>query len=158
MSAPTTTMSTDMTRRAETSPERPNRLIWGRGVVGSVVAIALNLVLWVIGRVADVSFVVPGRDDGSPVEVAAPHVVLTTLVPFAAGWALFALVGTRSRRWRLGILAFAVLVTVGSLAMPLSLDTDGWTRMLLAAMHLLTGAVFVSAMASTRTPSTTRSA
>lgn len=157
MSAPTTTMSTDTTRRAETSAERSNRVIRGRGVVGSVVAIALNLVLWLIGRVADVSFVVPGRGGGSPVEVAAPHVVLTTLVPFAAGLALFALVGSRSRRWRLGILALAVLVTVGSLAMPLRLDTDAWTRTLLAAMHLLTGAVFVSAMASTPSPSTTGS-
>lgn len=158
MPAPTTTMSRDTARHSEPASAPPRPPIWMRGVVAAAVAIASNLTLWLIARGADVGFVVPGRDGGPPVEVGAPHVILTTLVPCAAATALFALVGTRSRRWRLGVLVLAVLVTVGSLTMPLSLDTDAWTRTLLAAMHLVTGAVFVSAMASAQPRTTTRSA
>ena len=157
MSAPTTTVSTETTHHTAPALASPRRQTAVRGVVSGAVAMALNLVLWLIGRVADVGFVVPGRDGGPPVEVGAPQVILTTLLPFAAGTALFAVMGMRSREWRLGVLALAVVVTVASLAMPLSLDTDAWTRTLLAAMHLLTGAVFVSAMASTQTPTTKRS-
>ena len=146
MTAPTTTTRPDAARRAETAPVRLRRSIWMRGALATAVTTACNLTLWLIGRAADVGFVVPGRNGGSPVEVGPPHVVLSTVLPFVAGTAVFALVGTRSRRWRRAVLSAAALLTVASLAMPLSLDTDAWTRTLLAAMHLVTGAVFVSAM------------
>lgn len=151
MTAPTTTtttMNSDTPRHSGRAPAPPRHRIglWGAGAAG--VAVASNLVVWLIGRAADVGFVVPGRGGGSPVEVGAPEVTLTTVLPFAAGTALFAL-GARSRRSRRAVLTAAVVVAVGSAAMPLSLDTDAWTRVLLATMHLITGAVFVAALART---------
>ena len=69
-------------------------------------------------------------------------VVLTTLIAFAAGIGLFALAARRSDRWARTVLAAGVLFAVVSTGGPLSTAEDTASGVLLATMHLLTGAVF----------------
>lgn len=58
-----------------------------------------------------------------------------------------------TRRWvrtGLGLKALAVVITLASLAMPLSADTDTGTRVLLAAMHLVVAGAYLAALRGTR--------
>lgn len=111
--------------------------------VGAVAATAVNVTLWGIGRAAGASFVVdPGLGEPN-LEVGVVKVIFTTLVPFAVGAAMLALVARRSRRWivmvAIAASAFAVMTAAG----PLYGGHDNATGTLLAAMHMTTGAAFV---------------
>lgn len=69
--------------------------------------------------------------------------VLATLLAFAIGWGLLVLAARRSRRWVRAVLIAAALVAVVSAGGPLSAAHDTATGVLLAAMHLVTGAAFL---------------
>jgi hypothetical protein len=70
-------------------------------------------------------------------------VALTTLLTFAVGTGLLALAVRRSRRWVRALLVAAALFAVVSAGAPLSAAQDTATGVLLAAMHLVTGAAFL---------------
>ncbi len=80
--------------------------------------------------------------DGLPTQVGIVLVVLATVIAFAVGMGLFALAARRSDRWARTVLVAGVLFAVGSAGGPLSTAEDTSTGVLLAAMHLLTGAAF----------------
>jgi hypothetical protein len=107
---------------------------------GAAAATLVNAALWAVGRAADVSFTV-----SSPLvtEVGIILVVLTTLLAFAVGSGLLALAARRSRRWVRAVLVAATLVAVVSAGAPLSVAEDTVTGVLLAMMHLVTGAAFL---------------
>lgn len=111
--------------------------------VYALVATGVNLVLWGIGRAAGASFLVdPGV--GQPnMEVGALKVVLTTLLPFALGVLFLALAARRSRRWVVWVAVAGAAIAVASAAGPLEGGHDTATGVLLATMHLTTGAAFV---------------
>ena len=75
-------------------------------------------------------------------QVGIVPVVLTTVIAFAVGMGRFALAARRSDRWARAILAGGVLFAVVSTGGPLSTADDTATGLLLAAVHLLTGAAF----------------
>ena len=109
---------------------------------GAVAATAANVAVWAAGRAADVSFLVTPLAGEAATQVGIVPVVLATLIAFAVGMGLFALAARRSDRWARAVLAAGVLVAVASTGGPLSAAEDTSTGMLLAAMHLLTGAAF----------------
>jgi hypothetical protein len=76
-------------------------------------------------------------------QVGIVSVVLTTLLAFAVGSGLLALAARRSRRWVRAVLIAAALVAVISAGAPLSAAQETATGVLLATMHLVTGAAFL---------------
>jgi hypothetical protein len=76
-------------------------------------------------------------------QVGIVSIVLTTLLAFAVGSGLLALAARRSRRWVRAVLTAAALVAVVSAGAPLSAAQDTATGVLLATMHLVTGAAFL---------------
>jgi Family of unknown function (DUF6069) len=108
--------------------------------VGAAAATLINAALWAGGRAADVSFAV-----SSPfmTQVGIVSIVLTTLLAFAVGSGLLALAVRRSRRWVRAVLIAAAVFAVVSAGAPLSAAHDTATGVLLATMHLVTGAAFL---------------
>jgi hypothetical protein len=110
---------------------------------GAAGATLVNAALWAGGRAADVSFLV-SPPAGDPFQVGVVLVVLTTLLAFAVGSGLLALAARRSRRWvRAVLVAAALLAVVSAAGGPLPAADDLATGVLLAAMHLVTGAAFL---------------
>jgi hypothetical protein len=65
------------------------------------------------------------------------------LLTFAVGTGLLALAVRRSRRWVRALLVAAALFAMVSAGAPLSAARDTATGVLLATMHLVTGAAFL---------------
>jgi peptidoglycan/LPS O-acetylase OafA/YrhL len=76
-------------------------------------------------------------------QVGIVSIVLTTLLAFAVGSVLLALAARRSRRWVRAVLTAAAVFAVVSAGAPLSAAQDTATGVLLATMHLVTGAAFL---------------
>ena len=110
--------------------------------IGAVAATAANVAVWAAGRAADVSFLVSPAFGQATIQIGIVLVVLTTLIAFAVGIGLFALAARRSDGWARAVLAAGVLFAVVSTVGPLSTAEDTATGVLLATMHLLTGAAF----------------
>ena len=118
--------------------------------ISALAATVANLALWVGGRAADVGFLVSPLVGPPVMQVGAVSVVLTTLLAFAAGWAVLTLAARRSRQVVRVVMAAAAVIAVVSTAGPLSTALDTATGVLLAAMHLITGATFLAAAATVR--------
>jgi Family of unknown function (DUF6069) len=118
--------------------------------IGALAATVANVALWAGGRAADVDFQVSPPAGLPAMEVGVVLVILTTLLTFAAGSAVLALAARRSRRWVRVVMAAAAAFAVVSAGGPLSAAHDTATGALLAAMHLVTGAVFVATAAKMR--------
>jgi hypothetical protein len=110
---------------------------------GAAVATLVNAALWAAGRAADVSFSVSPFLGDIPTKVGIVLVVLATLLAFAVGSGLLALAARRSRRWVRAVLVAAAVVAVVSAGAPLAAAHDTASGVLLAAMHLVTGAAFL---------------
>lgn len=107
---------------------------------GAAAATLVNAALWTGGRAAGVSFTV---SSAFMTQVGIVAVVLTTLLTFAVGSGLLALAARRSRRWVRAVLIAAALIAVVSAGAPLFAAQDTATGVLLATMHLVTGAAFL---------------
>jgi hypothetical protein len=118
--------------------------------IGALAVTVANVALWVGGRAADVGFLVSPLVGPPVMQVGVVSVVLTTLLAFAAGWAVLTLAARRSRQLVHGVMAAAAVIAVVSTAGPLSTALDTATAALLAAMHLITGAAFLAAAATVR--------
>ncbi len=136
-----TTASTADSGRIRTAA-RSRSLLRG-AAAGAAVATFVNAALWVGGRAADVSFSVSPPVGDAMNEVGIVLVVVTTLLMFAAGSGLLALAVRRSRQWVRTVLVAAAVFAVASAGGPLTTADDTATAVLLAAMHLATGAVFL---------------
>ena len=121
-----------------------------RAAIGALAATIANVALWVGGRTVNASFLVSPIVGPPVVQVGVVEVALTTLVMFAVGWAVLALAVRRSGRWMRIVMVAAAVVAVVSAAGPLAAAQDTGTGVLLAAMHLVTGAVFIAAAARVR--------
>jgi Family of unknown function (DUF6069) len=119
-----------------------SRSLRREAAIGAVAATAANVAVWAAGRAAEVSFLVSPVFSRATIQVGIVSVVLTTLIAFAVGIGLFALAARRSDRWARAVLAAGILVAVVSTVGPLSTAENTTTGVLLATMHLLTGAAF----------------
>ena len=115
-----------------------SRSLRREAAIGAVAATAANVAVWA----AEVSFLVSPVFGRATIQVGIVSVVLTTLIAFAVGIGLFALAARRSDRWARAVLAAGILVAVVSTVGPLSTAENTTTGVLLATMHLLTGAAF----------------
>ena len=125
-----------------------------RAALPVAAAIAANVAVFAVGKAADASFVVAGRNAGdAPMEIGVAAVVFASLLPLVIGVVLTAWAARRrptaARRLRMA----AGVLTVVSLAAPLTADTDGGTRAALALMHLVVGAGYLVATRRTATAS-----
>jgi hypothetical protein len=118
--------------------------------IGALAATVANVALWVGGRAADVGFLVSALVGPPVMQVGVVSVALTTLLAFAAGWAVLTLAARRSRQFVRVVMAAAAVIAVVSTAGPLSTALDTATGVLLAAMHLITGAAFLAAATTMR--------
>jgi hypothetical protein len=92
----------------------------------------------------EVSFLVSLPLADTATQVGVVLVVLTTPLTFAVGSGLLALAVRRSRRWvRAALVAAALLAVVSAAGGPLPAADDLASGVLLAAMHLVTGAAFL---------------
>jgi hypothetical protein len=144
-------MNTTSTISSSTLDANPrSRSTRSVAAIGALAATVANVALWVGGRAADVGFLVSPLVGPPVMQVGVVSVVLTTLLAFAAGWAVLTLAARRSRQVVRVVMAAAAVIAVVSTAGPLSTALDTATGVLLAAMHLITGAAFLAAAATVR--------
>jgi hypothetical protein len=143
-------MNTTSTISSSTLDATPRKRSTRRvAAIGALAATVANVALWTGGRAADVDFRVSPLV-GPVMQVGVVSVVLTTLLAFAAGWTVLTLAARRSRQLVHVVMAAAPVIAVVSTAGPLSTALDTATGVLLAAMHLITGAAFLAAAARVR--------
>ena len=135
MGSASTITSTDLDTTRSRSLRR-------EAAIGAAAAAAANVAIWGAGRAADVSFLVIPVFGAAAIQVGIVLVVLTTLIAFAVGMGLFALAARHSDRWARAVITAGALFAVVSTAGPLSTAEDTATGVVLATMHLLTGAAF----------------
>jgi hypothetical protein len=112
----------------------------------AAIATAANVAIWLAGRAAGVTFAVPDFRTGAFTTLGLPQILISTVMPILAGAALWAAMARRPAGPQIVRIA-AVAVTVLSLGGPLGLPVAATTRVLLAAMHLVAGAVFLRVVA-----------
>lgn len=113
-------------------------------VRAAVVAVVVNVLVHTLARVAGVETVLtpPGA---APVTVAPFAVVTMTLVPIVVGGAALVLFSRVSPASARALPWVGLLIGVGTVVMPLSMGGALGGRLVLAAMHVVTGiAWFVS--------------
>ena len=142
-----TTSTISSSTRDATPRSRSTRWV---AAIGALAATVANVALWVGGRAADVGFLVSPLVGPPVMQVGVVSVALTTLLAFAAGWAVLTLAARRSRQFVRVVMAAAAVIAVVSTAGPLSTALDTATGVLLAAMHLITGAAFLAAATTMR--------
>lgn len=130
-----------------TNPGTTHTALRRPALVATAAALGVNLGLLAVGSATGASFAVPDRArPGELMQIGPVPVALSTVLPLVVGFAAAALV---ARRWpgaRRVLAVVAVVVTLASLATPLTADTDAGTRLLLAAMHLVVGAAYLAGL------------
>lgn len=109
-----------------------------------LVALVANIVIHTVAAVLGVTFVLtpPG---GQPVEINVASVSLMSVVPIVVGGLLLALLARYAAGAARSLSWVGLLIGVGTTLMPISMDGDLSTRLVLASMHVVTGlAWFVS--------------
>lgn len=107
------------------------------GLVGAV----LNTVLWGLGRLLGVDFVVVPRG-GAPADmqtISAGIVAAMAALPVLLGSGLLAATRRASERWWPRLALTGLVIGMVTLAMPLAATASTGTKVFLAAMHLVTG-------------------
>jgi hypothetical protein len=119
------------------------------GAIGTGLALAANLVVWLVGHIGAPTRVVTGwAPDGEDLSIA--NVVVTTVVLVLLGAALlWVLERRRADAFRIWVIVAAVFA-VASIPPVLRLDIDGGSKLALAAMHLATGAAAIAGQAIVR--------
>ena len=127
-----------------TSPIKARQLL-AYGSIAALAAVAINVLIYAGGRVADVSYVVNQTASG-PEEIRLVHVVGFCLQAFAVGL-VAALVANRLGRPSLRSLQIlGAVIAVGSTVMDVGIDSALPAKLLLASMHIVTGVAYVAAV------------
>ncbi|MFI6997487.1 DUF6069 family protein [Nocardia sp. NPDC050175] len=118
-------------------------------IIGSVaVAVAVNLVVWLLGKAAGGSFEVV--KNGATTQVGVGTVISSSAVPLLVGLTLAALI---SYRWA-GVLRVAQIVggvlAVATIGLTVSADFDTTTTVALSVMHLVLAPVLVIGLEAMR--------
>jgi len=115
--------------------------VWRAGGVALGAALAANLLLFVVGRSAGAELLVTPSGSAT-ITVTAGAIALVTALTVLSGTALTAIVFRRLPRAALATGTAAITVTVLSLAGPLLAESTSGAKVVLASMHLVTGASF----------------
>ena len=115
--------------------------MFATGAVAAAATAAVNAVIFGLGRAAGVDYVV---DSSTTIGVA--DVVTFTLMAFAVGLVAAAVArGLRRPGYRVLQMVGAV-IAVSSVALDLPIDGSPAAKLLLASMHLVTGAGYIAAL------------
>ncbi|AUS31961.1 DUF6069 family protein [Rhodococcus qingshengii] len=120
-----------------------------RAVLGAtVIALVVNLILWLIGLALGGSFEM--TDQGKPASVAPGGVITLTVVPLLVGLSVAMLI---SLKWepiiRIAQIVGAV-VALGTIALTIAADFDAASTVTLALMHVVVAASVVVALEAVR--------
>ncbi|MGB3186971.1 MAG: DUF6069 family protein [Ornithinimicrobium sp.] len=111
----------------------------------AIVALVANILVYTIAAAAGVAFTLtpPGA---SAIEVQPASVITMTIGPVVIGGVVLVLLGRLSPAWATRFMPWiGLFIGIGTAAMPISMDGDLTARLLLAAMHVITGvAWFIS--------------
>jgi len=121
-----------------------SRPFWLAGLVGAAVAAVVNLVVFALGRAADVPFVVTGN--GSTTQIGAGPVAFVSVLSLLVGTVFAVLLARRGSRARRLAQAIGAAVALVSIAGPATQADEASTAVLLAAMHVIAGVVYVAAV------------
>lgn len=122
-------------------PADPRRRGWPLAVSAAVVATAINLGLYGIGRLAGASLVLDPAVGPPNHQITALDVAWKTFLPLSLGMLVLLLARRRSDRWMVAVLVLGLLVALGTGAVPPFGAHDGLTAVLLASMHTVPGLV-----------------
>ena len=111
------------------------------GAVVAAATAAVNAVIFSLGRAAGVDYVVD-----STTTVAVADVVTFTLMAFAVGLVAAAVARGLRRPGYRALQVVGAVIAVASIAMDLPIDGSPAAKLLLASMHLVTGAGYVVAL------------
>lgn len=111
-----------------------------------VAAVAANLAVYGAATAADVDVEVRPPGTEATMQINAGSVAATTLVALVVGWGLVAFARRQGRPTMRAVEVVAGTVAVVSIALPLAAEGTLAAQLTLAAMHLLTGAVFIAAV------------
>jgi predicted permease len=117
--------------------------------LGIAATVAAAVAVWVVA-VPILGLHLDIRFGTSPAQtIGIGFVVGATLSASLLGWALLALLESRTARARTVWTAAAVVFLVASLSLPLYAGISGSTKLALAVMHLAAAAVVITVMRST---------
>lgn len=129
-----------------TTSTTPAAMTTGRyvraGLVSGLVAAAVNLAVFGIARLADVSLEIKG--EAFPV-FAFPQI---TFICALIGTGMAALFAHRSRRPRAMFVRTTVALTAASMVPPVLVDADSATKAVLGLTHVLAAAIIIPAIAA----------
>ena len=111
------------------------------GAIAAAATAAANAVIFGLGRAAGVDYVVD-----STTTVAVADVVTFTLMAFAVGLAGAAVARGLRRPGYRALQVVGAVIAVASIAMDLPIDGSPAAKLLLASMHLVTGAGYAAAL------------
>ena len=137
---------------APTEAARPAApVVWKYTLAAVVAGAVINVVIFVIAKLAGVSFLVPDPNNAAAtLEVTAVNVIIASVGPLLLG-AIVA--GLTVPRWSWALPALQIVggvLAVLSVASPLAVNADTGTKLVLALWHLVLGAVYVGALWQSR--------
>lgn len=134
----------DQSLDAVRSGVRPSHTasVWRAGMLTAVLAVVLALVVLGVALLsgADMNVQPSGGRQSMPVGVVP--VVFTVLLAVALGTALLAVLGRRGAKWWRTLAVAGLVSGVVSVVIPLTATADIGTKLALAAMHVVAGAVW----------------
>jgi Family of unknown function (DUF6069) len=105
----------------------------------ALLALVVNLVLWLIGRAGGGSFEL--TDAGTTMSVAPGGVVMLTLAPIVVGMGIAALISLRLPLVLRVAQVVGVIAPLGTIAMTLAADFDTVSTVALSLMHVVIAVV-----------------
>jgi Family of unknown function (DUF6069) len=111
--------------------------------VGVGGAVAAAVAVWVVAVPLLGLHLIVRFGNGSPETVGVDFVIGASLIGSLLGWALLALLETRTTRARRIWTVLAIAVLLVSLSLPLSAGVAGATKAALALMHVAIAAVLI---------------
>lgn len=122
---------------------------WRAGLAVAGMAAVVNVIVFAVAKAAGVAFVV-SFSGKPPQDVNAFTVLVVTVIGVSLGTALTALAVRRLQGGLLVARITAAVLTVASLVIPISVEASTSTKVSLATMHVLGGAIFVLGMGFVR--------
>jgi hypothetical protein len=137
-------------KTSETSVQR----LFAVGAVGAVAALAVNALIYGVGRAADVVYVITEKSNGTVERVGLGEIVSITFMTFVVGLVAAAV----AVRWgRPSLRALQILggvLAVGTALGDFTIDGSRSAMLTLALMHFVVGIAYIATLEVVRTAPT----
>lgn len=115
---------------------------WRAGMLTAVLAVVLALVVLGVALLAGADMKVQPSGGRESMAVGVVPVVVTVLLAVTLGTALLAVLSRRGAKWWRTLAVAGLVIGVVSVVIPLTATADVGTKLALAAMHVVAGAVW----------------